>query len=151
MTNLRHHLLIAIILTVCALSTSAGHATTAPDRSHQDQNAAETPSRIVWDILVEGNRLVPTDDVLKLIKIKRGDKFDRDKVIQDLQSIKGLGYFDEQGLVCIPELASHGVILKFRLKENMPIYEFICEGNKAFSTLEILSSTPFLDQLGKPA
>jgi outer membrane protein assembly factor BamA len=50
-----------------------------------------------------------------------------------------------------PELESHGVILKFRLKENMPIYEFICEGNKAFSTLEILSSTPFLDQLGKPA
>jgi outer membrane protein assembly factor BamA len=100
MTNLRHHLLFAITLTVCASSTGAGHTTTAPDRFNHDQNAAEAPSRVVWDILVDGNRLVPTDDVLKLIKTKRGDKFDRDKVIQDLKSINGLGYFDEQGLMC---------------------------------------------------
>ncbi len=116
-------------------------------------STAESASRIssdlmVDDIKVEGNRLVPTEDILKVIKTKRGDKFDRDQVVQDLKAINGLGYFDDQKMQGTPELTGSGVLLKIRVQENAPVTEFSFEGNQALSSEEI--SKVFSDQLGKP-
>ncbi len=116
-------------------------------------STVESASRIssdlmVDDIKVEGNRLVPTEDILKVIKTKRGDKFDRDQVVQDLKAINGLGYFDDQKMQGTPELTGSGVLLKIRVQENAPVTDFSFEGNQALSSEEI--SKVFSDQLGKP-
>ncbi len=76
---------------------------------------------MVWDVRIEGNRLIPSSEILRVIKSKRGDKFIRDNVAQDLKAINGLGYFDSQTM-CVPELDSHGVILKIRVHENPPVF-----------------------------
>ena len=103
---------------------------------------------MVDDVKIEGNRLVATEDILKVVKTKRGDKFDRDLVVQDLKAINGLGYFDDQKLQGTPELTKNGVLLKIRVQENAPVTEFAFQGNQAVSSDEI--SKLFSDQLGKP-
>jgi len=112
-------------------------------------SASKIPSDLmVDDIKVEGNRMIPTEDILKVVKTKRGDKFDRDQVVQDLKAINGLGYFDDQKMQGTPELTGSGVLLKIRVQENAPVTSFSFQGNQALSSEEIQKA--FADQLGKP-
>jgi outer membrane protein insertion porin family len=112
-------------------------------------SASKIPSDLMVDeIKVEGNRLIPTEDILKVVKTKRGDKFDRDQVVQDLKAINGLGYFDDQKMQGTPELTGSGVLLKIRVQENAPVTSFSFQGNQALSSEEIQRA--FADQLGKP-
>ncbi len=103
---------------------------------------------LVDDVKIEGNRLVSTEEISKVVKTRKGDKYDRDVVMQDLKAIHGLGYFDEQSLAVNPEMTSSGVLLKIRVVENAPITQFSIRGNEAISTEEITKL--FSDQLGKP-
>src|SRR5262249_22571927 len=102
----------------------------------------------VDDVTVEGNRLVPTEDILNVVKTRRGDKFDRDQVLQDLKAVNSMGYFDDRNLQVVPERTGSGVLLKIRVQENAPVTQFSFHGNQAVSTEEI--SKAFADQLGKP-
>jgi len=102
----------------------------------------------VDDVRIEGNRLVPAEDIMSVVKTKRGDKFDREVVMQDLKAINNMGYFDDRNLQVVPELTTGGVLLKIRVQENAPITQFSFEGNNVLSTDEIQKS--FVDQLGKP-
>jgi len=102
----------------------------------------------VDDVRIEGNRLVSSEDIMSVVKTKRGDKFDRDIVMQDLKAINNMGYFDDRNLQVVPELTTGGVLLKIRVQENAPITQFSFEGNNVLSTDDIQKS--FVDQLGKP-
>ncbi|PWT95321.1 MAG: hypothetical protein C5B53_11545 [Candidatus Melainabacteria bacterium] len=102
----------------------------------------------VDEVKIEGNRLVSTEDIMGVVKTKRGDKFDRDQVLQDLKAINSMGYFDDRNLQVVPELTTGGVLLKIRVQENAPITEFSFQGNQVLSTDEI--SKAFAGQLGKP-
>ncbi len=106
------------------------------------------PSLTVDNIKVEGNRLVPSEDILQVMKTKPGDKFNRDAVLQDLKAINGLGYFDERNLQVVPELNGSGVLLKIRVQENAPITQFAFCGNNVFDSQEL--NKIFTEQLGKP-
>lgn len=102
----------------------------------------------VEDVTVEGNRLVPTDHILNVVKTRRGDKFDRDQVVRDLKAVNSMGYFDDRSLQAVPELAGNGVLLKIRVQENAPVTQFAFQGNTVLSNDEL--SKIFADQLGKP-
>lgn len=102
----------------------------------------------VEGVTIEGNRLVPTDNILTVVKTKPGDKFDRDQVVQDLKAVNGMGYFDDRSLQAVPELSSGGVLLKIRVQENAPVTEFAFNGNTVLSNEEL--SKLFSNQLGKP-
>lgn len=119
---------------------------TESKQAKQDQQAPSSPqasntpnasSLTVDDVKIEGNRLVPTEDILKVVKTKRGDRFDRDQVVQDLKAINSLGYFDDQKLQGTPELTSSGVLLKIRVQENAPVTEFSFQGNQAVGSEEL--------------
>ena len=102
----------------------------------------------VDDVKIEGNRLVPTEDILGVVKTKRGDKFDREVLLQDLKAINGMGYFDDRSLQALPEMNNGGVLLKIRVQENAPITQFSFDGNEALGSEEL--SHVFANQLGKP-
>lgn len=119
---------------------SSATATGAPQLSGSDLR--------VEDVTVEGNRLVPTEHILNVVKTKRGDKFDRDQVVQDLKAVNGMGYFDDRSLQAVPELSSGGVLLKIRVQENAPVTEFAFQGNTVMSNEDLAKI--FSDQLGKP-
>lgn len=145
--------------TLPALADTANPTTTvstndSPPASSDAQTTAQTQDRLdhddltIDDVKVEGNRLVPTEDILGVVKTHRGDKFDRDKVVQDLKAINGMGYFDDRNLQVVPELTSSGVLLKIRVQENEPVTQFAFQGNTVLSADDI--SKVFADQLGKP-
>lgn len=110
--------------------------------------STKQPSLTVDDVKIEGNRLVPSEDILNVVKTKRGDKFDRDVLLQDLKAINGMGYFDDRSLQALPEMSNGGVLLKIRVQENAPITQFSFEGNEALGSEEL--SHIFANQLGKP-
>lgn len=120
--------------------------------SSEPELQAETPTadtgRIVDDVKIVGNRLVPTEDIASVVKTKRGDKFDKQQVMQDLQAINEMGYFDDKSLQVTPEVTSSGVLLKIRVVENAPVTQFSFDGNNVLPSSEI--SKLFADQLGKP-
>lgn len=103
----------------------------------------------VDDVTIEGNRLVSTEDILNVIKTRRGDKFDRQQVMHDLKAVNNLGYFDDQKLQVVPELSSDsGVLLKIRVVENAPVTQFAFDGNTVLSSEDL--NKLFAGQLGKP-
>lgn len=102
----------------------------------------------VEDVTVEGNRLVPQEEILSVIRTRRGDRFDRDQVMKDLKAVNGMGYFDDRSLQAIPEMGGSGVLLKIRVQENAPVTQFAFQGNTVLSSEEL--SKLFSDQLGKP-
>jgi outer membrane protein insertion porin family len=113
--------------------------------------AAPNGPLTVDEVKIEGNRLVPTEDIMGVVKTHPGDRFDREKVMQDLKAINGLGYFDDRSLQVTPERSTsntNGVLLKIRVQENAPVSDFAFQGNKVLSSEEI--SKVFSDQLGKP-
>lgn len=102
----------------------------------------------VDEIQIQGNRLVPTEAITNVLKTKRGDKFDRGQILDDLQAINEMGYFDDKSLQVVPELRSGGVLLKIRVVENAPVTQFSFQGNNVIDSKEI--SRIFANQLGKP-
>ncbi len=116
-------------------STSSGSGFTG-----QLTYPGDTPkqtSLTVDDVKIEGNRLVPSEDILGVVKTKRGDKFDRDVLLQDLKAINGMGYFDDRSLQALPEMSNGGVLLKIRVQENAPITQFSFEGNEALGSEDL--------------
>lgn len=109
---------------------------------------AESDNLTVEDVTVEGNRLIPSEDIIGVIKTRRGDRFDRDQVMRDLKAVNGMGYFDDRSLQAIPEMGGNGVLLKIRVQENAPVTQFAFQGNTVLSSEDL--SKLFSDQLGKP-
>jgi outer membrane protein insertion porin family len=122
-----------------------------PGDSEANDAEKNTPASLtVDDVKIEGNRLVPTEDIMGVVKTKPGDKFDREMVMQDLKAINGMGYFDDRNMQVLPEMSGStgGVLLKIRVQENAPITQFAFQGNKVLSTEEI--EKLFSEQLGRP-
>ncbi|MBC7999781.1 MAG: hypothetical protein IAF58_17640, partial [Leptolyngbya sp.] len=130
-------------------SSSSSPSTSSSFLTYPSATPAAPKSNLtVDDVKIEGNRLVPTEDILGVVKTKRGDKFDRDVLLQDLKAINGMGYFDDRSLQALPEMKDGGVLLKIRVQENAPITQFSFDGNQALSSEEL--SKGFASQLGKP-
>jgi hypothetical protein len=125
---------------------SAKSSKSSSDRPFSDKQVPEA-TLMIDTIKVEGNRLVPTEDILQVVKTKPGDRFNRDTVMEDLKAINGLGYFDERNLQVVPELNGSGVLLKIRVTENAPITQFAFSGNKMLDSQEI--AKVFTEQMGK--
>jgi|GEM_PF-442975 outer membrane protein insertion porin family len=104
---------------------------------------------VIEDIEIEGNHLIPTEEIAAVVKTKKGDTFDRDQVREDLKAINNMGYFDNDSLKIDPQQLKNGrILLKISVQENAPITQFAIKGNEVVSTDEI--SKIFADQLGRP-
>lgn len=123
--------------------------TQANESSAKTETAQSKDALTVDDIQVEGNRLIPTQNITSVFKTKPGDKFDRDQLMEDLKAVNEMGYFDDKSLQVTPERKSgNKVLLKIRVQENAPITQFSVQGNNLVSSDEI--SKILNDQLGKP-
>ena len=102
----------------------------------------------IKEVLIEGNRLVPEEHILAAIDSKVGTKFDKDKVLNDLEIIDQLGYFVRESIQAAPEQTESGVLLKIRIEENNPITNVQVLGNEVISSEVLLLSLQNL--IGKP-
>ena len=102
----------------------------------------------IKEIKIEGNRLIPSKQIVALLKSKVGSVFDRSSIIQDLEAIASLGYFVHNSIQANPEQIGDGVLLKIRIEENSPITGVNVTGNSIVSTEEIVEILQEL--IGKP-
>ena len=102
----------------------------------------------IKQVLIEGNRLIPEEHILNAIDSKVGTKFDKEKVLSDLEAIDRLGYFVRDSIQASPEQEENGILLKIRIVENNPIAMVQVLGNNIVKTEELLSYVQ--DLIGKP-
>jgi outer membrane protein insertion porin family len=131
---------------VGATDTQAvGSSSAAPS----DADSAAASNMVVDDVKIEGNRLIPTEEINSVVKTRKGDKYDQNQIMSDLKAIDSMGYFNKNTLQVNPEVTTSGqLLLKIRVEENAPVTQFAITGNRAISTEEI--SKLFTDQLGRP-
>lgn len=56
----------------------------------------------IGDITIIGNEKVPTEDILKVLKFKKGDLFSRDKIMKSIRAIASMNKFDPEEIIPIP-------------------------------------------------
>jgi outer membrane protein assembly factor BamA len=111
----------------------------------QSSSAAEVH---VKDIQIQGNQLIPSEEILRALKTEKGDIFFREQLVEDLKAINKLGWFDESGSQIDPQLVDGAIVLKIVVEENPAVKRIIFKGNKDVSEKELLPI--FSEQLGKP-
>ncbi len=92
----------------------------------------------IKSIEITGNRLIDSDAVYRQMDIKPGDTFSAEVVQQNLKSIYNMGYFSEKIRAVPIKLDDNNIKLKIIVEENLPITDFMVEGNESVSTGEIL-------------
>lgn len=98
---------------------------------------------------VSGNQLVSKDTILEVLRTQPGDKYDRNKLYDDLKRINEIGFFKEKSLQLLPsKLPENKVLITICVEENAPVTQFSIQGNEVLKTADI--SKIFSDQLGKP-
>lgn len=103
----------------------------------------------IKEVSIEGNKLIPPEQILNVIKSRAGTAFDKNKILQDLEAIDNLGYFVRDSIQAFPERAEDGsIILKIRIQENSPIVGVQITGNKFLNTEELLQ--PSQELVSKP-
>lgn len=144
-----------IILLFCQLPVNAqsgfSNISSFFNRGKYDEVKKETSlgnGLTIKEIQIEGNRLVPEEQILKAIDSKVGTKFDKDRVLSDLEAIDRLGYFVRDSIQASPEETEGGVLLKIRIEENNPITNVQIIGNELIPTDELLLVVQGL--IGKP-
>lgn len=88
---------------------------------------------IVSDVKVIGSQRVDPGTVLSYMKIRSGDRFDRQRLDDSLKSLYGTGYFQDV------KLRREGSVLLVEVKENPVINRIAFEGNKRIED-DILSA-----------
>ncbi len=85
-------------------------------------------SGIVTRIVVEGNRRIDADAILKRVSTKVGEPFSTDKVKEDIHSIYGMGYFDD----IVVDLSDYegGKQITFIVREKPLVKKIEFRGNR---------------------
>ena len=106
------------------------------------------PEKIISEIIIEGNNLIPTSEIMNSIYIREGDYFTKDVAQNALKGIYATGYFSPN-LKAIPQkLADDTISLRIIVEENIPISDFTIEGNEVVSTEDLMATLEPL--LGSP-
>ena len=110
------------------------------EEPQQEEVKQELPKSAVYikNIEITGNRLIDTDTVYRQMELKPGDAFSAEVVQQNLKSIYNMGYFSEKIKAVPVKLDDNNIKLKIIVEENLPVTDFIIEGNESISTGEIL-------------
>jgi outer membrane protein assembly factor BamA len=110
--------------------------------------SSSAPELHVKGIQIEGNQLIPSEEILGALKTEKGDIFFREQLVEDLKAINKLGWFDESGSQIAPQLVDGAIVLKIVVEENPAVKRILFKGNKDVSEKELLPI--FSEQLGKP-
>jgi outer membrane protein insertion porin family len=102
-----------------------------PEGAAVSTGTSSEEDRIV-EIRIEGNRRVEREAIVRALKNKVGQVFDREKTTEDLRALWGLNYFSDVQLL-IQRLARPGIIYVIRVKERPAVREIKLEGNEELS------------------
>jgi len=99
---------------------------------------------LVSRVQVEGNRRVGTDAIMENISTAKGERYDPEKISQDIQSLYNMGYFDD--IEVDAEDSPEGKVITFMLREKPAIRKIVLEGNheiKDDKLTEVMDLKPY--------
>ena len=112
-----------------------------------------TSIRYIRNIIVKGNRTVPTEAILYRVPYQVGEVFEPDRTRQLIQNVYtlgnlpfGIGYF-KNIKVAAEQVGADGINLIIIVQEKETVNEIIFEGNKHLGTSDILKKIPVEDIL----
>ena len=112
------------------------------------ENIYDNSTSYINDIEILGANIIKPEFILRKMKLKNGDLYDKEVMQEDLKAIYKLGYFTER-MKAIPVKNENGTIsLKIILEENIPVTNFTIEGNTVVATEELMQY--LLPLKGKP-
>ena len=112
-------------------------------------HATENYSGLVSEIIVSGNRLIRTEEILEKLQTKVGINMNKDTVITDLRNIYAMGYFMADSVQAKPYRKSDDtILLEIDVEENPPVTDLIVYGNNAVTDVEAYDF--FIDMVAKP-
>ena len=115
---------------------------------NQDNITIKQEAQFIRNIEIEGTNVIKPEYVKSLIDIKAGAVYDKNDIQRNLKNIYETGFFTER-MRAIPVENQDGTItLKIVLEENIPITDFLIDGNTVIPTDEILQF--LLPLKGKP-
>ena len=93
--------------------------------------------KTIVSVDVVGTDIIPKEDVLSVLKIKAGDKFDMKNIEQDRSAIYNMGYFYDNypSFEVVPE----GVKVTYHVMENPILRSVEITGNRVYSAEQIKS------------
>lgn len=113
----------------------------SPDDSQQDSNGFYVDeslskdinrAQIVQEVRIEGNRRVPTPEILRQLKSKAGRYFDPDLLQQDVQAIWRMQTIRRVHGPFLDRSES-GIVVTFQVEEHPVINELVFVGNRAMT------------------
>ncbi|GAB6097883.1 outer membrane protein assembly factor BamA [Desulfatiferula olefinivorans] len=87
-------------------------------------------------IEIRGNERIETDAVLRVIKAKPGDRFQKAVLSEDLKSIFAMGYFEDIRIEA--ERSDAGTRVVFTVQEKPTVHKVKIKGNSALDSEKIL-------------
>ncbi len=110
---------------LCAIAIVAFSSDTAVAQQQLHQNTSDSLysksiKLNIVSITIDGSLPKSKDEILSHVKTQPGDRFDRDKLRQDLESINKMGCFDSSRLVMYSQLVDGGVSIAIRLLDRVP-------------------------------
>ncbi|MBK9770421.1 MAG: hypothetical protein IPP57_06285 [Candidatus Obscuribacter sp.] len=73
------------------------------------------------EIKIVGNHLVSTDKIISVMRVRKGDLYSRDRIMDDLKAINRIGCFDDRKLDINPVLTDGGVVLTIKVSINFMV------------------------------
>ena len=93
-------------------------------------------SNLITAIEARGNKVVPTEEILSVVKTKVGQKIDNQKLQEDLQAVYNLGYFFNVQLASESHLG--GVKLIIDVVENPNLQGIAIKGTKVVAESKLI-------------
>ncbi len=93
----------------------------------------------ITKIEFEGNHLINSSDIVKIMNMQIGDVYSKDLVQQNLKAIYKTGFFSEKMKAIPIPTDPDSLTLRIYVEENIPITGFAVTGNTVVSTGEILN------------
>ena len=121
------------ISTIFALIFVTGTMAHATRRS--PSVAAQTSPSIVKEVVVRGNRRIPTDRIRSELQTKSGELVKLTSVSRDIRALYSLGYFDDVQFET--ESASDGLTIFFSVKEKPLVRAIQYKGLHSVTVTEI--------------
>jgi len=99
-----------------------------PAGSSNTEEESSLAGQQIIDVVILGNKNIPTGDIMKVVKVKPGVELNTDQIKTDLQAIYDTGYFTD--VKFDPKVTKEGVTVVYRVLENPVVEKIEFSGNK---------------------
>ena len=115
---------------------------------NNESQTIQNETKFIKNIEISGNNSISTDYIYSLLDIQAGDEYNVSAVQRNLKNIYSTGYFTERMKAIPVENSDNSITIKIILEENIPVTDFLIEGNSVIPTEELLQF--FLPLKGQP-